>query len=120
MAQFMLLLGGVDIDSHRGNREPGSLIDKYAKWVAGLNQSNSLRQGEKLRDGEGFRVGQINGRIIDGPFTETKETISSFFIIEAKDYTEALSIAKECPAVTDQNGYVEVREVTSCPSEPLV
>lgn len=115
MPQFMLLLAGVDIDTHRGNREPGGIIDKYAKWANGLSTANRLVDNQKLKDGSGHRVKMIKGVVVDGPFAETKEMISSFFIIEAKNYAEAISIARECPAVTDQGGYVEVREVTTCP-----
>ena len=115
MPKFMLLLTGVDIDSHRGNCEPSGIIDKYAQWANGLRAANRFVEAQKLKDGEGFRVKKIKGHVVDGPFAETKEMISSFFVIEAKDYPEAISIARECPAVMDQGGYVEVREVTTCP-----
>jgi hypothetical protein len=112
---FLLLLGAINIDQHRGNTEPGGVIEKYTQWVRSINQAGKLVQAEKLVDGIGYRVLNQKNQIIDGPFTETKETISSFFMITAENYEEAVKIARECPAVVDQGGYVEVREISSCP-----
>jgi hypothetical protein len=52
-----------------------------------------------------------NGRrtIVDGPFTETKEMLAGFNLIEAEDMDEALRIAAQFPWV--ETGCVEVREV---------
>ena len=47
--------------------------------------------------------------VTDGPFTETKEVVGGFFMIECKDLKEAVEIAKSCPHL--KNGFVEVRQV---------
>jgi hypothetical protein len=41
-----------------------------------------------------------NGKpsITDGPFTETKEQVGGFFIIEARDQNEAIQVASNHPA----------------------
>jgi hypothetical protein len=41
-----------------------------------------------------------NGRpaVTDGPFTETKEQVGGFFIIEARDLNEAILVASKHPA----------------------
>ena len=44
----------------------------------------------------------------DGPFTETKEALGGYYLIEAADLDQALEIAKLCPAPF---GGVEVRPV---------
>jgi len=46
--------------------------------------------------------------VTDGPFTETKEALGGFYLIEASDLDQALEIAKLCPAPF---GGVEVRPV---------
>ncbi len=38
--------------------------------------------------------------MVDGPFTETKEVLTGFFIIEARDLDAAVEIARGCPALT--------------------
>jgi hypothetical protein len=45
----------------------------------------------------------------DGPYAETKEVITGFYLIEAADLDEAVRIASEIPAAW--NGAVEVRPV---------
>ena len=52
-----------------------------------------------------------NGRatIIDGPFTETKELLAGFYLIEAADMTEALDMAAKIPPARESS--IEVRPV---------
>jgi hypothetical protein len=46
--------------------------------------------------------------VTDGPFTETKEALGGYYLIEARDLDHALDIAKLCPAAY---GGVEVRPI---------
>ncbi len=58
------------------------------------------------------RIGKVS--VTDGPFTETKELIGGFFIIEANDPKEAIAIASNHPAahVGEQVGWgIEVRPI---------
>jgi hypothetical protein len=48
--------------------------------------------------------------VTDGPFTETKEVLGGFYLIDAPDLDVALAIGKACPA---RFGGVEVRPVMS-------
>lgn len=45
----------------------------------------------------------------DGPYAETKEALTGFFILEAADLDEAIALAAKIPAAWD--GAVEVRPV---------
>ena len=47
--------------------------------------------------------------VSDGPFAETREQISGFFIVECKDLDEAIDVAASVPAAW--YGTVEVRPV---------
>jgi len=60
-----------------------------------------------------------NGKplVTDGPYTETKEQVGGFFMIEARDLNEAISIASKHPAahLGEQVGWaVEVRPIGVC------
>ena len=46
--------------------------------------------------------------VTDGPFVETKEALGGYYLIEAADLDQALTVAKLCPAPF---GGVEVRPV---------
>lgn len=52
-----------------------------------------------------------NGKIstTDGPYAETKEQLGGYYLIEAKDLNEAISIASRIPGA--RRGCVEVRPV---------
>jgi hypothetical protein len=57
-----------------------------------------------------------NGKpsVTDGPFTETKEQVGGFFIIEARDLNEAIRVASKHPAahLGEQMGWgIEVRPI---------
>ena len=47
--------------------------------------------------------------ITDGPYAETKEALTGFYLIEAADLDEAITIAADLPAAWD--GAVELRPV---------
>ena len=46
--------------------------------------------------------------VTDGPFTEAKEALGGYYLVEARDLDHALEIAKLCPA---PYGGVEVRPI---------
>lgn len=53
------------------------------------------------------RCGKVTAT--DGPYTETKEIIGGYFLVEAESLEEAVELAKGCPAAAF--GGVEVREL---------
>jgi len=77
-----------------------------------LRQDGRLLDSQMLEGAETAKSVRVrNGRqtIVDGPFTETKELLAGFNLIEADDMEEALQIAAGFPWT--QTGCVEVRPV---------
>jgi hypothetical protein len=62
------------------------------------------------------RVREGKPIITDGPFAETREQLGGFYMIEAKDLNEAISIAARIPGA--RKGTVEVRPVLEIPNLP--
>ena len=56
-----------------------------------------------------FRVREGRSRVVDGPFTETKEQLGGYYLIDVPDLDAALSWAERCPGAA--HGTVEVRPV---------
>jgi len=54
-----------------------------------------------------IRGGQLS--VTDGPFAETKEQLTGFYLVEARDLNDAISIASRIPPARE--GSVEVRPV---------
>ncbi|HYX65900.1 MAG TPA: YciI family protein [Burkholderiales bacterium] len=59
-----------------------------------------------------------NGKtsVTDGPFAETKECLAGFYMIEARDLNEAISIASRIPPA--QVGSIEVRPIRPIRESP--
>lgn len=110
MGQFMLLLRGGN-DEMRGYspEQFQELMQRYYAWTDQLRKDGLFKSGEPLK--EGGRTLHRNGQgIVDGPFTETKEAVGGFYVIEAGSLDEAVAVAKGCPTLT-HGGAVEVREI---------
>jgi hypothetical protein len=111
--RFMMLM----IPKGYEKAEPGTMPD--AKAVAAMMKYNETLQkaGVLLAlDGlhppsEGVRVSFSSGKpkVIDGPFTEAKEVIGGYWMIQVKSKEEAIEWASRCPA--SDNEVIEVRQV---------
>ncbi len=65
-------------------------------------------------DTAGVRVQMRAGqrRLLDGPFTEAKEMVGGYFLLDCATRDEAVAIAAQCPAAAWAT--VEVRETGPC------
>ena len=59
----------------------------------------------------GARVSFAGGKpiVTDGPFTESKEVLGGYWMIEVASRAEAIEWAKKCPA--SENEIIEIRQV---------
>ena len=51
----------------------------------------------------------VRAVVTDGPFAETKEQLAGFYLVEARDFDEALQIAAKIPPA--RVGCIEVRPI---------
>ena len=99
--------------------EAGAEMAKMGRFAGELAQQGKLQGGNPLKPmAEAVRVRARAGRAVvtDGPFTETKEMVGGFFVIEAANRAEAVEIAGRCPHTA--LGPVEVREVGEVAGPP--
>ena len=78
-----------------------------------LREDSRCLGGGHLQPGETATTVRYAGEenlIIDGPYADSKDAIGGFYIIEAKNQSEALEIGKGCPALS-YGGSLEVREI---------
>ena len=87
------------------------LVKEYSQWAAELYEKGQFVGGEKLSY-SGKVLTRTDGAttVADGMFSEGKEILSGYFIIQAKNYDEALAIASQCPHLK-YGGTVELREI---------
>lgn len=111
MSEYMLLLRGGDTpEQDLSPAEMQAAIKQFSDWARQLEQEHCLIAAEKLSHSGHVLKKQASRVQIDGPFTETKETIGGFFIITADNYDHATTIAQQCP-IFDEGGHIEIREI---------
>jgi hypothetical protein len=99
----------------RSEDEGRALYDRMLQFSADLKIRGVLTASQSLRtDAEGVRVQKRNGKptLVDGPFSETKEMVGGYFLLDCATKEEAIAIAAECPAA--EWATVEVREFGPC------
>lgn len=85
-------------ESFRQVGPPAALMEAMGKFVQKSLQDGTLVEtGGLLPSKDGARVRLTSGKltVIDGPFTESKEVIGGYAIINAASKSEAIRVAEE-------------------------
>ena len=89
------------------------------KFNAELTAAGAMVTGAGLQEratGTTVHYGEGEPLVTDGPFAETKEQLSGFWIIDVENLDEALAWAKKIPFTSD---HVEIRPMVSGGAELL-
>ena len=111
----MVLFRGAHWDRGLSTDELQQAMDKVIAWFEGLNQRGKIKGAQPL-GGQGRVISGTNGRfVVDGPFTETKEAVGGYLVLQADNLAEAVEIARSMPTLR-YGSSVEVRPIlTECP-----
>lgn len=93
----MQFLSMIRIDETRGQVPSEQLMNDMGKLIEEMTRKGVLIRTAGLRPtAEGVRVRLRGGKLttIDGPFTETKEVIGGFAILEAASMEEAIELTR--------------------------
>jgi hypothetical protein len=99
----------------RTQDEGRELYDRMLAFSQRLKERGVLRASQSLKsDADAVRVQVRSGRrlLTDGPFSEAKEMVGGYFLVECETRDEAVAIAGEVPAA--EWATVEVREFGPC------
>ncbi len=111
--RFMVMVKANE-DSEAGIMPSEELLAEMGKFNEELANSGVLLAGEGLQaSSKGARV-QFSGKdrhVVDGPFTETKELIAGFWLIQVKSLDEAIEWFKRCPSPHEGEAEIEIRQV---------
>lgn len=108
--RFMMIVKATP-ESEAGVLPTEEQLAEMAQYNEELARAGVLLAGEGLQpSSKGARVRYAGDRrtVIDGPFTETKELIAGFWLIQARSREEAIEWARRVPF---RDGEVEVRQV---------
>ena len=108
MPQYMLAL--YDDPSGWKRLSPEEMqkaVEKYMAW----GKRPYVVQGKRLGTDLGRVLKASNGkpRATDGPYSETKEVLGGIYLIEAKDYDEAVERTLDHPHL--EHGTIELRQL---------
>jgi len=84
-------------EDYRNADVPASLYEEMGKFIEEATKSGNFVGGAGLQPtSAGTRVRLSKGKItvMDGPFTESKEIVGGYSIIDAKTHEEALDLAR--------------------------
>src|SRR6185437_6261137 len=85
-------------ESYRQSGPPAALMEAMGKFVEkSLKDGSLVDTGGLLASKDGFKIRLANGKITvtDGPFTEAKEIIGGWAILQAPTREEAVRISRE-------------------------
>ena len=94
--KYMMLIKHTD--DYRGKKPPQGLMDAMDEFIGGYAKQGKFLDGAGLKSSHrGKRVRLHNGQltVIDGPFTETKELVGGYAIMNLENDDEALDVAKK-------------------------
>jgi hypothetical protein len=98
----MRYLSMIRINETTGQQPSERLMNEMGKLMQEMIREGTLIRTAGLRPTrEGFRMRSNRGKLTttDGPFTETKEVIGGFAILEAKSREHAIELTKRFLAV---------------------
>lgn len=113
--RFMIIVKAT-ADSEAGAMPEQALVDAMTNYHAELAKAGVLLDASGLHpSAKGWRVRYSCGRrsVVDGPFTETKELIAGYTLIQVRSREEALEWTRRFPAPfgDDAEGEIEVRQL---------
>ncbi|HVH14017.1 MAG TPA: YciI family protein [Longimicrobium sp.] len=122
--RFMILIKA-NADSEAGTLPSEQMLAEMGKYNEELVKAGVLLAAEGLHPssrGARVRFDGPNRTVIDGPFTETKELLAGFWLIQVKSREEAIEWVKRIPNPDNTDSEVEIRQVFDiedfAPSDP--
>lgn len=111
--RFMVMVKATK-ESESGAMPKQQILAEMGKYNEQLVNAGVMLAGEGLQpSSKGARV-HFSGKkrtVIDGPFSETKELIAGFWLIQVKSKEEAIEWVKRCPNPFEEDSDIEIRQV---------
>ncbi|MGI9145358.1 MAG: YciI family protein [Chloroflexota bacterium] len=111
--RFMVLVKA-DKDSEAGVLPDEKLLADMGKFNEDLAKAGVLLAADGLQPsskGARVRFSGSSRSVIDGPFTESKELIAGFWILQVNSKEEAIEWVKRCPNPMLGETELEIRQV---------
>ena len=121
MRFMMLMIPGGYETAAPGTMPPAEAVSAMMKYNEALKNAGVLITLDGLHPpSTGARVSFATGKpvVTDGPFTESKEVIGGYWMIEVKSREEAIEWARKCPASSNETIEIhQVQEMADFPAD---
>jgi hypothetical protein len=111
--RFMVIVKATK-ESEAGVMPSRELLEEMGRYNEELSKAGVLVAGEGLHpSSKGVRV-RFSGKdrtVIDGPFTETKELVAGFWIMQVRSKDEVIEWVRRCPNPMEGESEIEIRQV---------
>lgn len=110
--KYMLMFISDDSDWDPSKSETQEAYKRVGEWFEQHSKSGKITGGEELKSTTtATTVRQRNGKIsvTDGPFSESKESIGGYALVDVKDLDEAIAMAKTWPVLST----IEIRPLVT-------
>jgi hypothetical protein len=106
--RFMILVKANE-ESEAGALPSREILEEMGKYNEELAKAGVMLAAEGIQpSSKGARVRFPDRKVVDGPFTETKELIAGFWLVQVKSVDEAIEWVKRAPF---EEGEIEIRQV---------
>jgi hypothetical protein len=112
MQYLLLIYENEDVLHGLDDERRKRLMDDYRAFTASIRDAGQFVAGDALQPTSTATSVRVRGGktlTTDGPFAETKEQLGGYYLVEAKDLDEAISLASRIPSA--KAGTIEVRPV---------
>jgi hypothetical protein len=100
------------------SEDAGKMMTGYVEYTKSIRASGHHAGGARLEPthtATTVRVRNGKTQTTDGPYAETKEQLGGYYVVEARDLNEAISVAARIPGA--MYGAIEVRPIAPTPAD---
>jgi hypothetical protein len=109
--KYALLL--YDVPANWADVDEARMADLHKEYMEVTEDPRSTG-GAQLFPSDAAKTLRLDGGellVTDGPFAETKEVLSGFYLVEAASAEEAMEMARRVPTLSRMGGAIEVRQI---------
>lgn len=110
--QYLLLIYQNEAERVAADAAVREMSNAYREYTESIVASGNYKGGNALqstRNATTVRVRNGKRQTTDGPFAETREQLAGYYLVDASDLDEAISLAERIPGA--KSGSIEVRPI---------
>jgi len=114
--KFLCLICAEKVMEQLSEADARKHYQEYVEFTQDIKRNGHFVSANRLKPpGTATTIRVRNGKVsaTDGPFVETKEQLGGYYVIEAKDMSEAIQVAAKIPGA--RLGCVELRPIADDP-----